>query len=92
MSVELSFDIEAVDTLYTALLANTQGDATITFTGPSSRTMAFTVQNFYLNTVDGGLSDAGIVTASCAGVAESDGTDEGLSIVVVNGNNNPVGN
>ena len=92
MSVELSFDIEAVDTLYTALLANTQGDVTITFTGPDSRSMAFTIQNFYLNTVTDSISDAGIVTASCSGVAESDGTDEGLQIVVVNGNNDPVGN
>jgi hypothetical protein len=92
MSVEFSFDIEAVDTLYTALLAGTQGDATITFTGPSSRSMAFTIHNFYLTSASDAVSGAGIVTASCAGSAESDGTDEGLQIVVVNQNNDPVGN
>ncbi len=94
MSVELSFDLEAVDTLYTALLAGTQGDATITFTHPtvSNRSMAFTIHNFYINTCTDSISDAGIVSASVSGVAESDGTDEGLQIVVVNDNNDPVGN
>jgi len=94
MSVELSFEIEAVDTLYTALLANTQGDAVVTFTHPtvSNRSMAFTIQNFYLNAVTDEISDAGIVTASCSGVGESDGTDEGLQIVSVNSNSSAASN
>ena len=94
MSVEVSFELEAADTLYAALVANTQADATITFTHPtvSNRDMAITLQNVYLTSADDGISDAGIVSISCDGVCESDGTDEGLKIVVRNGDSTGIGN
>ena len=94
MSVEVSFELEAVDTLYAALVANTQSDATITFTHPTvaNRDVAITLQNLYLNTATDSISDAGIVSVSCAGVCESDGTDEGLKIVVRNGDSTGTGN
>ena len=94
MSVEVSFELEAADTLYAALVANTQADATITFTHPtvSNRDMAITLQNLYLNTAEDSVSDAGIVSISCSGVCESDGTDEGLKIVTRNGDSTGIGN
>ncbi len=94
MSVEVSFELEAVDTLYAALVANTQADATITFTHPTvgNRDMAITLQNVYLTAADDSISDAGIVSVSCTGVCESDGTDEGLKIVMRNGDSTGVGN
>ena len=94
MSVEVSFELEAADTLYNAMVANTQSDATITFTHPtvSNRDLAITLQNLYLTTADDSISDAGIVSISCTGVCESDGTDEGLKLVLRNGDSTGIGN
>ena len=94
MSVEVSFELEAADTLYAALVANTQADATITFTHPtvSNRDMAITLQNVYLTAADDSISDAGIVSVSCTGVCESDGTDEGFKIVMRNADSTGIGN
>tara|TARA_Y100000401_G_scaffold116630_1_gene122894 strand:- start:2190 stop:3143 length:954 start_codon:yes stop_codon:yes gene_type:complete len=94
MSVECSFELEAADTLYAAMVANTQSDATITFTHPtvSNRSMAITLQNMYLTAADDGISDAGIVSISCTGVCESDGTDEGFKVVIQNGDSTGIGN
>ena len=94
MNVEVSFELEAADTLYNALVANTQSDATITFTHPtvSNRDMVITLQNMYLTTAEDSISDAGIVSVSCSGVCESDGTDEGFKIVTRNGDSTGIGN
>ncbi len=94
MSVEVSFELEAVDTLYAAMLAGTQSDATITFTHPtvSNRTMAITLENVYLTAASDSISDAGIVSVSCTGMCESDGTNEGLKIVVQNADSTGIGN
>ena len=83
MSVTLDVELEAVDALYNALIAGTQSDATITFTS-GSRSIAITCQNAYLSTATDDIGDAGIVSMSCSFVCESDGTDEGLSILVTN--------
>ncbi len=82
-SVELSVTLEVEDALYAALLADTQGDATITFTS-GSLSMAFTIQNAYLMEASDPVSDAGVVQMSLTFAAESDGTDEGLQIVMTN--------
>ena len=82
-SVELSVTVEVEDALYAAFLADTQGDATITFTS-GSLSMAFTIQNVYLSEASDPISDAGVVQMSLSFVAESDGSDEGLAIVVTN--------
>ena len=83
MSITLDVELEAVDALYAALIAGTQSDATITFTS-GTRSMAITCQNAYLTTATDDIGDAGIVSISCSFMCESDGTDEGLSIVVTN--------
>jgi hypothetical protein len=82
-SVELSVTLEVEDALYAALLADTQGDAAITFTS-GSLSFAITAQNAYLSAVTDPISDANIVRQSLTFVCESDGTDEGLSIAVTN--------
>lgn len=83
MSVTLDVELEAVDALSAALVAGTQSDATITFTS-GTRSFAITCQNAYLSTATDDIGDAGIVSMSCSFVCESDGTDEGLSILVTN--------
>ena len=94
MSVEVSFELEAVDSLYEAMVAGTQGDATVTLTHPtvSNRVMAITLQNMYITAAEDSISDAGIVSVSCTGVCESDGTDEGLQIVLTNGDSTGTSN
>jgi len=83
MSVTLDVELEAVDALYNAMIAGTQSDATITFTS-STRSFAITCQNAYLSTSSDDVGDAGVVSMSCSFVCESDGTDEGLKILVTN--------
>jgi hypothetical protein len=90
-SVELSCTVEVEDALYQALLADTSSDATITFSN-GTQSFAFTCQNAYLSAVDDPISDANIVSQSLTFVCESDGTDEGLSIVVENDNSSSTGN
>jgi hypothetical protein len=90
-SVEMSCTVEVEDALYAALLADTQGDATISFTN-GSQIFAFTCQNAYLSAVTDPVSDANIVSQSLTFVCESDGTDEGLSIAVTNDNSDSFGN
>jgi len=90
-SVEVSVTVEVEDALYAALLADTQGDATISFTN-GAQVFAFTCQNAYLSAATDPVSDANIVSQSLTFVCESDGTDEGLSIAVTNDNSSNTGN
>ena len=83
MSVTMDVELEAVDTLTAALIAGTASDATITFTS-GTRSMAITAENAYLTTASDDISDAGVVSMSCSFVCESDGTNEGLKIVITN--------
>ena len=87
--VTLSVELESTDALYVALTASTTSDASITFTDSSSRTFTITLHNAYLSEFTDSIDGAGIVTASATFVGESDGTDEGLLIRVVNGANAP---
>lgn len=81
--VELSVTVEVEDALYAALLADTTGDVTLSFTD-GSKTMAFTVHNCYLTEASDPISGPGVVSMSLVFVAESDGTDEGLQILMTN--------
>ena len=67
---------------------------TIAFTHPtvSNRSITFLIENAYLATCDDSISDAGVVSLSGQFVAESDGTNEGLKVTVVNGNSSNTGN
>lgn len=92
MSVEASLTLEVSDTLYKAMVDDISGqDAVITFTS-GSRTFAFTVQNAYLSAATDPVSSAGIVSQSISLVGQSDGTDEGLKVVINSGDVNPTNN
>jgi hypothetical protein len=82
-SVQMDLSVEASDALYTALHAGTTGDAVVTFTS-GTKSMAFTLHNSYLTSASDPISGAGIVQQSLTLVGESDGSDEGLKIVVIN--------
>ena len=89
-SIELSVTVEVEDALYAAFLADTQSDAAITFTS-GSLSAAFTVHNAYLTSASDPVTSAGIVSQSLTFVGESDGTDEGLAIAIVNANSSATG-
>lgn len=79
------------DTLHAAYHSNTQSDAAMTFTGTGSRTMAFTLHNAYLEDYEDSISNAGGITARASWKAESDGTDLGYQIVIVNTQSSALG-
>ena len=82
------------DTLLSAQLDDTNGDATITFTSGavSNRSIAFTLHNAWIESATDPISDAGLVTQSLTFRGESDGTDLGFKIVAINGNSSAIGN
>jgi hypothetical protein len=88
-SIELSVTIEVEDALYAAFLADTQSDATITFTS-GSLSAGFTIHNAYLTSASDPVSSAGIISQSLSFMGESDGTDEGLAIAIVNANSSAI--
>ena len=88
-SVELSVEIEVEDALYQSMIADDQSDAVITFTS-GALSAAFTIHNAYLTSASDPVTSAGIVSQSLSFVGESDGTDEGLSIAIVNTNSSAV--
>lgn len=83
LDVELEYDSDS-GALHAALSADTQGDATITFTGASSRTFTVLAHNAYLESVDQPQNTVGVLPLSARFRCESDGTDEGLKITVQN--------
>ena len=83
-SVEVSITVEVDDHLYAELLSGQTGDAQITFTSGSLE-CAISMQNCYMTSVSDPVTGAGIVQQSVVFSAESDGTDEGLSIQITNG-------
>ena len=86
-TVSIEATVEAVsdqnDTLLAAQLAGTEGDVAITFTS-GTRTMTFTGHNAYLDEASDPIGDAGIIRQRLRWVCQSDGTDLGLKISVVN--------
>ena len=90
-SVELSVTLEVEDALYAAFISDTESDAHITFTD-GTRSFRIDVQNAYLSTVSDPISDANVVRQSLTLIGQSDGTDEGLKLTVVNGDSTGIGN
>ena len=84
-TVEVSCTVECDDALMAAYLANTESDGSITFT---SGTQSFKVdfQNAYLSACTDPISDASIVQQSLTFTCQSDGTNEGIEITVINAN------
>lgn len=84
-SGELRVTLEYTDdNPYAELLADTQGDATLTATGSGNLMMPFTFQNAYITDVTTPISSAGVITQTVTFAIESDGTDEGFKIALVN--------
>jgi len=76
--------------MWAAYRAGTQGDATITFTGSGNNSAAFTLQNMYITNIGRQISGgAGIIRQTVDAVCESDGTDEGIKLVLTNDNSTP---
>jgi len=90
-SVEMSVTLEVEDQLLTDQLNDTEGDAVITFSSGASST-AFTVQNAYLSSCTDPISTSGVISQSATLVGQSDGTDEGLKIVVTNASSSATAN
>jgi hypothetical protein len=90
--ITMSVEVEAADQLYADLRSGAQADATITFTGTGSKSLAITLQNAYLTECTDPVNDAGIVSQSLTLVGESDGTDYGLKIEVGNADATGIGN
>lgn len=84
---DVMFDAELEyegDALLTALTADTESDAVISFAGVSSRSLSFTVHNAYLDDTDVPVNTVGVLPMSIKFRGQSDGTDEGLQIAVAN--------
>src|SRR3990167_6850161 len=74
------------DVLYTAHLAGTQGDVALTFTDSvNTKTLVCTGHNAILESAPAPISSAGVLTQNLKWRCYSDGTDEGLSLVLTNG-------
>lgn len=90
-SVEMSITLEVEDALYAAFISDTESDAHITFTD-GTRSFRIDLQNAYLSTVSDPVSDANVVRQSVTLIGQSDGTNEGLKLTVVNGDSTGIGN
>ena len=87
MEVAVSVTLEySNDNMQGELYLDTQGDATITFTGLGNNVAAFTFQNAYITSVSTPVSGTDVIELTVDFVCESDGTDEGLSIAITNDN------
>ena len=84
-TVEVSCTVECDDALMAAYLANTESDGTITFTS-GSQSFKVEFQNAYLSACSDPISDASIVQQSLTFTCQSDGTNEGIEITVINAN------
>ena len=74
--------------LNAAWLADTQGDATLTFTGPGNNSLVIVMQNAIITDIGRPVSGPGVITQTVDFVCESDGTDEGLLMTMNNDNTN----
>ena len=75
MSVTVDVELEAIDSIYQAQIAGTQGDLEITFTHPtvSNRSFKIDLQNAVMSSCDDSIGDAGVVSVSASFFGESDG-------------------
>ena len=90
-SVELACTLEVSDTAYAAFTADSVSDAVITFNS-GSHAFQINVHNAYISEASDPVSDANVIQQSLTLVGQSDGTDKGCKIIVVNGNSSGTGN
>tara|TARA_Y100000593_G_scaffold64779_1_gene119427 strand:+ start:978 stop:1934 length:957 start_codon:yes stop_codon:yes gene_type:complete len=90
-SVEMSITVEVEDALYAAFIADTESDAHITFTD-GTRSFRVDLENAYLSTASDPVSDANVIRQTITLIGQSDGTNEGLKLTVINGDSTGIGN
>jgi hypothetical protein len=76
--------LEAVDAAYTAFLAGTEGDMTVTFTGDSPNKLEVTAHNAYIKSCSDPINQQGIITQTVEWTCQSDNTDKGLKLIFTN--------
>ena len=94
LDVEGTFVIEYSPTanLQAAYLATTQGDGAFTVTD-GTRSMVVNLQNLFIQNIDQPLqTGAGLIRQSCQFRCESDGTDQGITLVFTNANSSATAN
>lgn len=85
LDAELDSDTSYGDGLYQDAHDDDQGDAVLTFTGPSSQALAFTAFNAKLmSSADTDISAVGVVNHTISLIGLTDGTDEGAKLVATN--------
>ena len=89
-TVEIEAELVArSDALFTAGIAGTQGDVAITFSD-GTRSLAFTLQDAVIMDYSDPISAFGIIKQKVIWRGFGDGTDHGLSVVLINGNSSAV--
>lgn len=69
---------------YVGMTADTEADTSIVFSGAGSRSLTFALHNAYIDTVSSPISGPGIIMENATLIGQTDGTDEGLAITVIN--------
>lgn len=82
---DLAIEVED-DDAYAAFLADDRSDAAVTFTGPSSQSLTFNLQNARIDAHSDPVNAAGLRVATIRLIGLDDGTDMGASVVLVNSN------
>ena len=84
LSIKLNLDCEyAIDTLQSGYTADTESDATVTFTA-SARTLQFNIHNAYIEDDATGPESHGGLSEKVVLRGQDDATDYGISLVIVN--------
>lgn len=74
------------DNRHDEYIVGTQGNATLSFAGTGNNALAVTLQNLYITDCSEAVNTAGVMRQTVEGRCESDGTDEGISLVFTNDN------
>jgi hypothetical protein len=72
------------DDLQSGFIGTTESDATLTFTGTSSRSIVFALHNAYVEENGTGPEQFGVLTESATLRGQDDGTDLGFKITIAN--------
>ena len=81
MSVDLEWDASTMDT---ALTVDTEAAVSIVLTGTGSRTATFAATKAYVVSCSRPINSAGLIKQSASLVFETDGSNEGLTLAIVN--------
>lgn len=84
MSVTWSATLEVEDALQQAHIAGTESDINIQFAGTSPYDMSLTGHNAIVTSVSDPVNSQGILQQAVTFTCQSDGTDHGLSVVIIN--------